>query len=686
MAHDVRHLQLYSQLINMGFDEDISLMATQNCENMNDAIEWMENKIEDKTEMKEIEKVTNDDDEYNECLLVPNNDRRIIICDSPNKSDAIIQCIGSIETQYIPDTKFNETEKTHGTGTVVHIDEQNNIYILTAAHNIIVSEKKCEKCGTKTIKSRCPIKKCAHKTKKTGNSIKPTHMYFDRRGIVKKRLGESMQRYEIETYKYRQEYDAFCTASSGYDIGILICKCKDKNGINIYKQHCSSINLINDESLGGDKYILHIYGYPGEKREEKNFRVYYYLFGMGTSKMNVTNNFEIQKNKETSKMYIVNKGIDTTGGQSGSLIYGYNGNDESTYLAYGVHTGGSHKQCENFGTFFDIQNIEWIASVLNLKETFLNKFIVCQKQKQEMDEELEDIKIQDTFEEMVIPAGNNLIIEKYNKKILQCGIVHKYDMIVIEENGELTTTPWTANGIIGALWSGSKGFGGTLMLEAQSIVIKENAKLHVNGFGYRGGKVGVQGESVKSQGTNNINANMGGGGAAKGILAGGGGGGYGTKGADGDADETKSPFKIVGVTVTTIEGIKGKGGHIYGNAKIDTLHLGSGGGGGTLVGPGGAGGGALKINAINIYIAKNASIQANGQNRNNATLGLGGAGSGGSIYITAKNIKNCGSITALGGESLIGGNGGYGRIRIDTNDVNKIGGTVVPNVGYTKKY
>ncbi len=45
MTQDVgdNDLKLYSQLINMGFDDNMSLMASQNCKNVNKAIEWIEN-------------------------------------------------------------------------------------------------------------------------------------------------------------------------------------------------------------------------------------------------------------------------------------------------------------------------------------------------------------------------------------------------------------------------------------------------------------------------------------------------------------------------------------------------------------------------------------------------------------------------------------------------------------------
>eukprot|EP01084_Bolivina_argentea_P213856 363110_1 len=148
--------------------------------------------------MSEEKKYDLEDDDYNECILDPNNDRRIIICDSQNKEDKIIQCIGSIESQYIPDPKTKQINKKHGTGTVIHIDNENNIYILSVAHNILVETKQCDICKTKTLKTYCPNNKChsKHKTRKTGKLIKPTHIYFTRRGYDKNTSGESIQRYE----------------------------------------------------------------------------------------------------------------------------------------------------------------------------------------------------------------------------------------------------------------------------------------------------------------------------------------------------------------------------------------------------------------------------------------------------------------------------------------------------------
>eukprot|EP01084_Bolivina_argentea_P154131 268706_1 len=326
-------------------------------------------------------------DNYNEVLIDPNNDRRMIICDSQNKRDTIIECIGSIESQYIPDAKLKQTEKMHGTGTVIHINEQNNVYVLSAAHNILAIEKQCEQCQTKTLTSKCPNMNCGNinKTIKTDNLIKPTHIYFDRRAhnnCTKYTLGESIDRYQIEKYECHSKYYTFPSPKSGYDMCILIFTMKDQSVIDLYSQICSNISLINDETFGNHKCVMHIFGYPGEKRKKKNYRVYYYLFGMSTSKIDSTNKFKVNINIDTHKSYIVNKGIDTTVGQSGSCIYAYNNNDSEKYLIYGIHCGGSQKLKANYGTFLDVDNIEWIANILDdsngyFQNVFSNKFMIC---------------------------------------------------------------------------------------------------------------------------------------------------------------------------------------------------------------------------------------------------------------------------------------------------------------------
>eukprot|EP01084_Bolivina_argentea_P216307 367519_1 len=300
------------------------------------------------------------DDDNNEVIINPGNDRRVIVCDSQNKTDAIIQCIGTIDSQYIPDKTTKQKELCHGTGTVIHIDKENNIYVLSAAHNIRGTEKECKQCHVKTIKRNCYI--CSSKTQKTGQLIKPKDIYFVRRGITKQDLGETAARYQVENYQLPAKYTKFPKGNDGYDICIIIFKCVDKNEINLYKKCCSNLELISDHSFGGDNCVSFIYGYPGNTRKKENGRIYYYMYGMGTSKIDQESKLYVDKN-EHDKLYIVNKCIDTAPGQSGSCIYSYNEAYVTKYLIYGVHTSGSEKRQSNFGTFFDDENIQWIEDV-----------------------------------------------------------------------------------------------------------------------------------------------------------------------------------------------------------------------------------------------------------------------------------------------------------------------------------
>eukprot|EP01084_Bolivina_argentea_P087859 158643_1 len=249
------------------------------------------------------------DDEYNEGILTDGNDRRKIICDSPNKSDRIITCIGSIESQFIPDEKLKKPESSHGTGTVIHIDTEQQIYVLTVAHNVRGVERKCIRpnCNSKTLKRSCPNDSCNSKhTVKTGNIIKPQDIFFSRRGngILTHPLGQIIETYKAEDYKIPDEYLNFATGTGGYDIALIVLKCHDKEGVNIYKQNCCNIQLKQDSNLGGNQCVLHIYGYPGQTREEKNKRIYYYLYGMGTSKIDKDSRCKIAANNK-GKLYIV---------------------------------------------------------------------------------------------------------------------------------------------------------------------------------------------------------------------------------------------------------------------------------------------------------------------------------------------------------------------------------------------
>eukprot|EP01084_Bolivina_argentea_P162490 282772_1 len=348
---------------NMGLNENNTLQSSLSSE-----LKEQENKLN----------VDEDsDDDYYECIINPGNDRRIIVCDTQNKNDDIIKCMVTVESHYIPDTSV---EIGHGTGTVIHINDENVIFVLTAAHNVCGMERECKSCAIKTLKHACPNTHCnsQHETTKTGKLIKPKDIYFARRGNgINHKLGQSIERYQVDHYEIPDKYYTFSRPHDGYDICIITCKCHDVNGINLYKQNCSKITLIQDIKFGGNESVLYIYGYPGSKREEKDHRIYYYLYGMGTSKIDTQSRFKIVLNAK-NKAYIVNKTIDTTCGQSGSCIYSYN-NTNTGYLIYGIHVGGSQKQQSNFGTFFDDDNMDWIKNVLvenNVTEKYISsKFI-----------------------------------------------------------------------------------------------------------------------------------------------------------------------------------------------------------------------------------------------------------------------------------------------------------------------
>eukprot|EP01084_Bolivina_argentea_P087857 158640_1 len=305
--------KLIVQLSQLGFAKNKIINALNHLDDVHDVNRIIEYMLKDEDEKKYDMDNEESDDEYQECIINPGNDRRMIICDTQNKYDGIIQCIGTLETHYIPDPNMKQTEIVHGTGTVIHIDKNNLIYVLSAAHNICASERKCKKCNTKTLKIKCPNKlicKSGRNTIKTGNLIEPKDIYFLRRGNgIKHKLGQCIERYQVEHYKIPQIYYKLWKPRDGYDMCIIVFKCHDKYGINLYKENCSKISLATDKNFGGNECVLYIYGYPGEKREEKDHRIYYYLYGMGTSKIDKDSRCKIAANNK-GKLYIVNKGID----------------------------------------------------------------------------------------------------------------------------------------------------------------------------------------------------------------------------------------------------------------------------------------------------------------------------------------------------------------------------------------
>ena len=238
-------------------------------------------------------------------------------------------------------------------------------------------------------------------------------------------------------------------------------------------------------------------------------------------------------------------------------------------------------------------------------------------------------------------------------------------------------------------WNGT--IGGVLAFRANGTVsVANTGSIHVDGRGYAGGATGTiagndafQGESYAGSGDgnglyNNLTgawvANYGGGGA---YITGGGGNyaGGATPGASWNPPGSDTMIPAAGLP--------------YGQADLALLLPGSGGGGvwrpdgvGTCNSPGPGGNGAGVV-----YVAANAFV-ASGVNALSATGGTttacasgsftygAGGGSGGTVWLVTRTATlPAGSVDALGGAGRTGmirngGNGGYGRVRVDYDTVN----------------
>jgi hypothetical protein len=171
-----------------------------------------------------------------------------------------------------------------------------------------------------------------------------------------------------------------------------------------------------------------------------------------------------------------------------------------------------------------------------------------------------------------------------------------------------------------------------------NLLIETNGLIDVNGKGYAGGGQGADGK-----------------GPGKGIkVASGydkaGGAGHGGWGGSG--------------------GAAGLGGSYYDSTNQPATPGSGGGGSAWSTGVGGAGGGAVWIQASGDVTLLGA-IRANGVNSTEQANGqyVGGAGSGGAIFIGCNTLKGStnGLISADGGNATLGGSGGGGRIGLQYN-------------------
>eukprot|EP01084_Bolivina_argentea_P054535 99994_1 len=320
---------------------------------------------EDNEEKKELNpnKNENDDEFMVECQ-VNDTDHRQQIYESSHKNDDITHCIGLLRILFYDPSK-NPLEECIGTGTVIYVDDDNNCYVLTAAHNFAKNWYKCTNCKKSTLKPTC--KHCNMKTQKQSDLLQASTIEFKRRCIVKKKnkengevleFGDNEQTYEINVDKcwIMKEYKNLALTTNGYDICIM--QFHDKDGY--YKDKVKNIYLTNDV-IGMNNCSLSIYGFPGDKAGVYNYE----MWGMSTSKNNV---FALALNKRL----IINKEIDTQPGESGSCVFNAN-NAYGTYMVYGVHVGGHKTKRQNYGT---VLHLDWIKKQFERNGIDIKKQII----------------------------------------------------------------------------------------------------------------------------------------------------------------------------------------------------------------------------------------------------------------------------------------------------------------------
>eukprot|EP01084_Bolivina_argentea_P103638 185609_1 len=203
-SSDIKILQMYSQLINMGFDENICLEAAHKCTtNINEAIEYVlkQKNHNDQTrdEPKKKQPYQSVDDQYNdhdknnnniayakpqsvshftsscyaldvaqeckqdnkfeekygqldfeECVnqevIVNDNDLRIKVLESDDRDESIMQCIGYLKSDYIYDSNGGYRKSTAGTATAFYVGSNGKTFIVSCAHNVRTLVRRCNQC------------------------------------------------------------------------------------------------------------------------------------------------------------------------------------------------------------------------------------------------------------------------------------------------------------------------------------------------------------------------------------------------------------------------------------------------------------------------------------------------------------------------------------------------------------
>eukprot|EP01084_Bolivina_argentea_P180602 312032_1 len=278
------------------------------------------------------------DDQYQEAIVTGSDGRRRVDVFKPT-SDDIFSCIGQLDVEY----DFMKLHKyrgfVKGTGTVIYVGNQNryknkSAYILTCAHNVRLSVIHCVKktCDTyrrkrdsKGNKTKCIVCNQIYGYQKF---VKPTKIIFRDRSIEYNNYGKTLENYECkELYVPDHKYLKHWKPKHGFDWAYLMFF---DNGVYEKRLKTINIELINEITIfqkNKSEKEFGIFGYP----EDINNM----LVGMKTNKADL---FEIRKNDKTKRHYLYQTGIDTKGGQSGSVLW-YKQNKKINIC--GIHVGGS---------------------------------------------------------------------------------------------------------------------------------------------------------------------------------------------------------------------------------------------------------------------------------------------------------------------------------------------------------
>jgi hypothetical protein len=300
--------------------------------------------------------------------------------------------------------------------------------------------------------------------------------------------------------------------------------------------------------------------------------------------------------------------------------------------------------------------------------------------------------ILDASDEIAVSQSLTNVFADPSQHVIIAQRVPQYTDVDITERGTLDTRGWDGS------------FGGIVAFRASGTVTIDG-RLDADGLGYRGGGTGnesnfdgYQGESWAGMGhgghggDDNYNENSGEWAPNRG------GGGCHVTGGGGEHGGGATPGRAWYDGRTAPEA-----GEPYGDANLDRLYFGSGGGGvwndaSGNEGPGGNGGGMVFIAAARLDAGREGAVSARGRGTESWSSGAytygAGGGAGGSAWIVAGELDLAdGAIQASGGDGMAdvekpGGDGGDGRVRIECGTFRGVecgeadlAGVSVPGVG-----